>query len=122
MTAWHHDPANAQLVHRLRSVVAGKGRLLVFLGAGLSFGAARLNARVTFDYDHYDRWWPHDFPQIDLVPDDDGLPLPSWPWLVSRMCREIMVHSSHRGAHLASIVFHRGRAARLCAVVSPDRG
>jgi hypothetical protein len=94
MTAWHLDPANAQLVHRLRGVVAGKGRLLVFLGAGLSFGAARLNARVTFDYDHYDRWWPHDFPHIDLVPDDDGLPLPSWPWLVSRMCREILIHSS----------------------------
>lgn len=74
MTAWHHDPANAQLVDRLRNVVAGQGRLLVFLGAGLSFGAARINGRATFDYDHYDRWWPHDFPHIDLVPDRSELP------------------------------------------------
>ena len=109
MTAWHDDPANAQLVHRLRNVVAGKGRLLVFLGAGLSFGAARLNARATFDYDHYDRWWPHDFPHVDFVPDDDGLPLPSWPWLVSRMCREIMVHSgAEERASLRSFFIEEG--------------
>ena len=109
MTAWHHDPANAQLVHRLRNVVAGQGRLLVFLGAGLSFGSARLNGRATFDYDHYDRWWPHDFPHIDLVPDDDGLPLPSWPWLVNRMCREIMIHcSTEEHASLRSFFIEEG--------------
>lgn len=94
MTVWHDDPANAQLVHRLRKVVSERGGLLVFLGAGLSFGAARLNGRITFDYDHYDRMWPHDFRHLDLVADDDGLPLPSWPWLISRMCREILSHSS----------------------------
>lgn len=93
MTAWHGDPANSRLLHRLRDVIGGQGRLLVFLGAGLSFGAARLNSRATFDYDRYDRWWPYDFPDVGLGPDDDGLPLPSWPWLVSRMCRETMMHS-----------------------------
>lgn len=66
---------------------------MVFLGAGLSFGAARLQSRASFDYDRYDRWWPHDFPFADLTPDDDGLPLPSWPWLINRMCREIVSQS-----------------------------
>src|SRR5487761_2645025 len=109
MTTWHRDPANAQLVLRPRNVVAGQSRLLVFLGAGLSFGAARLNGRDTFDYDHYDRWWPHDFPHVDFVPDDDGLPLPSWPWLVSRMCREIMVHSgAEERASLRSFFIEEG--------------
>lgn len=93
MTAWHEDTGNADLLRRIRVVLAGQGRLLIFLGAGVSFGAARLRSRATFDYDRYDRWWPHDFPHADLAPDDDGLPLPSWPWLVSRMCREIMAQS-----------------------------
>ncbi len=89
---WHEDLSNAALLHRLRGVVA-EGRLLVFLGAGLSFGAARLNSRAQFDYQKYDRWWRHEFPFTDLVPDDDGLPLPSWPQLINRMCREIVIQS-----------------------------
>jgi hypothetical protein len=89
---WHADPSNAALLHRLRSVIA-KGRLLVFLGAGLSFGAARLNSRAQFDYHNYDRWWPHDFPFANLMPHDDGLPLPSWPQLINRMCREIVIQA-----------------------------
>jgi hypothetical protein len=95
VTAWHEDPGNAALVHRLRGAIPENGRLMVFLGAGLSFGAARLQSRATFDYDRYDRWWPHDFPFADLTPDDDGLPLPSWPWLINRMCREIVSQSPH---------------------------
>lgn len=93
MAAWHEDDGNASLLHRLRRVIAGQGRLLVFLGAGLSFGAARFQSRSSFDYDRYDRWWPPDFPHAGITPDDDDLPLPSWPWLVSRMCREIVNHS-----------------------------
>jgi hypothetical protein len=91
---WHEDSANAALLHRLRGVIAEHGRMLIFLGAGLSFGAARLQSRSRFDYDRYDdRWWPRDFPFSDVTPDDDGLPLPSWPWLTRRMCREIMALS-----------------------------
>ncbi len=73
---WHEDPSNAGLVERLRVLITDQGRLLVFLGAGLSFGAARLNSRARFDYDHIERrrWWP-DEPRLN--PDDDGLPLPS---------------------------------------------
>lgn len=93
MTDWYEDPGNAALVHRLRAAVAEHGRLMVFLGAGLSFGAARFQSRATFDYDRYDRWWPHDFSLADLTPDDDGRPLPSWPWLINRMCREILIRS-----------------------------
>lgn len=89
---WHEDPSNAALLHRLRRVIT-QGRLLIFLGAGLSFGAARLNSRAQFDYQKYDGWWPHDFPFANLVPDDDGLPLPSWPQLTNRMCREIVMQS-----------------------------
>lgn len=89
---WYEDAGNATLLHRLRSVVEDNGRLLIFLGAGLSFGAARLQGRARFDYDRYDRWWPMDFPHGGLTPDDDDLPLPSWPWLVSRMYREIVIH------------------------------
>lgn len=93
MTVWHEDPANAGLLHRLRNALKDGGRLLVFLGAGLSFGAARQQSRARFDYDRYDRWWSHDFPHGGLTPDDDGLPLPSWPWLVNRMHREIAIHT-----------------------------
>ncbi|WP_165839825.1 SIR2 family NAD-dependent protein deacylase [Mycobacterium montefiorense] len=93
MTIWHEDPGNAALVQRLRDAIADGGRLMVFLGAGLSFGAARLQSRATFDYDRYGPWWPHDLPFDGPAPDDDGLPLPSWPWLTSRMCRVIALQS-----------------------------
>ena len=95
---WHEDPSNAGLLERLRELIADQGRLLVFLGAGLSFGAARLNSRARFDYDHLQRrpWWP-DGPR--LIPDDDGLPLPSWPWLVSRMYEELGVTASENERH-----------------------
>jgi SIR2-like domain len=90
---WHEDPGNVTLLHRLRETVRDEARLLVFLGAGLSFGAARLQSRARFDYDRYDRWWPPDFPPGDILPDDDGLPLPSWPWLVNRMYRELVIQT-----------------------------
>lgn len=90
---WYADASNAAFLHRLQSVIAGQGRLLVFLGAGLSFGAARLNSRAQFDYHKHDRWWPHDFPFAPLTLDDDDLPLPDWPMLVNRMCRETVIQS-----------------------------
>lgn len=89
---WHDDAGNAGYLHRLREVITRGGRLLVFLGAGLSFGAARQNSRAQFDYGDY-RWWPPDGPYEGTHPHDDGLPMPSWPQLVSRMCREILNHS-----------------------------
>jgi len=90
---WHRDISNAALLHRLREAMGGSGRLLIFLGAGLSYGASRFTSRTQFDYHQYDRWWSHDFPLAPLVDDDDGLPLPSWPLLVNRMCRETVENS-----------------------------
>lgn len=87
--AWHEDPANELLLGRLHALLADRGRLLIFLGAGLSFGAARLNGRTRFDYERYDQrppWWLH---EPHLSPEDDGLPLPSWQWLMSRMHEEL---------------------------------
>jgi hypothetical protein len=80
-------------MHRLRGALDADGRVLIFIGAGLSFGGARLNARARFDYHQYEPWWPHDLPHEGLLRDDDGLPMPDWPTLVGRMCREIAVHS-----------------------------
>lgn len=93
MSGWYEDASNVALLHRLRGVIAGNGRLLIFLGAGLSFGAARFQSRTRFDYDRYDRWWPRDLPFGDITSDDDGLPLPDWSQLTNRMCREIVTHS-----------------------------
>lgn len=113
MTHWYEDALNASHVDRLRTNLLDSGRVLVFLGAGLSFGSARQTGRARFDNEHwgadpggpgfrkgrrpYDdpygpEWGPlfppfPPFPEIAL--DDDGLPLPSWPWLVSRMRREL---------------------------------
>jgi hypothetical protein len=94
MTAWHDDPLNARLIVQRRAALDDRGRLLVFLGSGPSFGAARVGGRTRFDYEKYDRWRPFDFPPVDHWPDDDGLPMPSWPMLVGRMCREVALHTS----------------------------
>jgi SIR2-like domain len=109
MTSWHDDPGNVDLLHRLRAVIGGQGRLLVFLGAGLSFGAARLSSRARFDYERYGRWWMADFPDGDLLPDDDGLPLPAWPGLVSRMCRQILQNTpTHEHDSLRTFFIEEG--------------
>lgn len=110
--AWHADPANAVLLQRLRTLAADRGRLLVFLGAGLSFGAARLYGRARFDYDHPEQWWP-DAPR--LIPDDDGLPLPSWPWLVSRMYEEMLRVGETESERRALVEFFREEGALDCA-------
>ena len=93
MADWHEDVGNRDLLSRLRQVIDGQGRLLVFLGAGLSFGAARQSSRARFDYERYDWRWPEEFP-FSPIGDDDGLPLPSWPMLVRRMCRETVARSN----------------------------
>ncbi|MCV7286698.1 SIR2 family protein [Mycolicibacterium wolinskyi] len=110
---WYDDPGNAGLLHRLRTVVADDGRLLIFLGAGLSFGAARQGSRTQFDYGNY-RWWPPDWPFEGLRPDDDDRPMPSWPLLVSRMCREILNHSDS-SEHNALRTFFIEEGALDCA-------
>jgi hypothetical protein len=70
---WYEDPLNQEHTRKLREAMTNKRRVLVFLGAGLSFGAARLYAKVGFEA--YSR--------------DDELPLPSWPLLITRMRKRI---------------------------------
>lgn len=75
---WHEGPGNVDLLRRLRAAVGGGGRVLVFLGAGVSFGAARVAGRATFGNEKYKPWPPHDYPPFEWSSNDDDLPLPSW--------------------------------------------
>jgi hypothetical protein len=52
---------------------------LVFLGSGLSYGAARNGRRGFFDLDN------GSIPDPAYGGDDDGHPMPTWPQLVGRM-------------------------------------
>lgn len=92
--AWHEDALNAELLERMQRALHEDRHLFLFLGAGLSFGAARIRGRATFDNE---RWGPskkdrdnHGPSGHDIAYDDDGLPLPSWPWLVSRMMQRLV--------------------------------
>jgi hypothetical protein len=107
MARWFEHELNRQHVERIRGSLGGGGRVLVFLGAGLSFGAARQTGRARFDNEHwgadpggpgyrrraydypYGPDWPPLPPYQEIAVDDDGLPVPSWPWLISRMRREL---------------------------------
>lgn len=112
---WHDDPANRVLVDRLTELLAHGGRLLVFLGAGLSFGAARLNGRARFDYERYDQrppWWPHE-PRSSR--DDDGLPLPSWQWLTNRMREELFALAGSEAERRGLVEFFTEEGALDCA-------
>lgn len=64
---WHTRPENVRLVGELRRDLAEGVDLLVFLGAGLSFGVGR--GRAAFEVHEY----------------DDGHRFPSWPGVVRRM-------------------------------------
>ncbi len=75
---WYEDALNQEHVNRLREKLTVKGRILAFLGAGLSFGAARLSAKAGFE--NHSR--------------DDELPLPSWPQLISRMRTRVEARSN----------------------------
>jgi len=87
---WIEDPLNREHLTALSGALADSGRVLIFLGAGLSFGAARSGGRSRFDND-----WMKDMTGGKGEPpkrapgtmdwSDDGEPLPSWTWLISRM-------------------------------------
>lgn len=138
MSGWHDDALNRDHVARLRSGLADGGRVLVFLGAGLSFGSARLGGRATFDNEHwgadpggpgyrkrgrlYDEPYGPDWggavppfpPYANLAMDDDGLPLPSWPWLISRMRLEL-AHRCHADEQESLSKFFRDEGPLDCA-------
>jgi hypothetical protein len=66
-TPWYERPDNARLVDELRDALSGDVDLLIFLGAGLSYGVGR--GRAAFEVGEW----------------DDGNRFPSWPGLVRRM-------------------------------------
>jgi hypothetical protein len=103
---WYENPGNNELLGRLRAAVADSGRVLVFLGAGVSFGAARYRGRATFDNEIYRPWPPSDLPQSARSLDDDGLPLPSWPWLVSRMWQQLALRAVEEERESLGKFFH----------------
>lgn len=71
---WLGQPSNRLYVEDLRTkIAADNSGLIVFLGAGLSFGAARTRGRFDFEGDVF----------------DDGGPFPSWDGLIARMLHEL---------------------------------
>jgi hypothetical protein len=71
---WLGQPSNRLHVEDLRAkIAADTSGLIVFLGAGLSFGAARTRGRFDFEGDGF----------------DDGGPFPSWDGLIARMLQEL---------------------------------
>jgi hypothetical protein len=108
---WEDDEHNLRLLGELREAIADNGRVLVFLGAGVSFGAARRGQRGAFDtgawvFEAIERSRdkklrekrppgrvgkppPPRPPTMRVLSRDDGQPLPSWKLLISRMRREL---------------------------------
>ncbi|MCA1695032.1 MAG: SIR2 family protein, partial [Actinobacteria bacterium] len=136
MARWFEHALNMQHVERLRTSVKDGGRLLVFLGSGLSFGAARQTGRARFDNEHWGtdpggpgyRRRPYDYPYgpdwgppfpphppyAEIALDDDGLPLPSWPWLISRMRGEL-AQRCHQDEQESLSKFFRDEGPLDCA-------
>lgn len=98
--SWLSQPSNRLYVEHLRAKVAEDNTgLIVFLGAGLSFGAARIRGRFDFEGDGF----------------DDGGPFPSWDSLVARMHHELrgLPELSDRGEELSG--FFESQDALDCA-------
>jgi hypothetical protein len=85
---WLDHPANQDHVDVLRDRIAlNKGRVVLFLGAGVSFGASRLGRKSLADYDKWDlkQIGGETGAYIEVIVNDDGKPFPTWPRLKSRM-------------------------------------
>lgn len=75
---WYENELNAEHVGALRATIS-EGNLLVFLGSGLSYGAARRGQRGFFDLDN------GSIPDYAHGGEDDRKPMPTWPQLIGRM-------------------------------------
>jgi hypothetical protein len=120
---WHDWTLNAELLGRIRQSPSSNGRLFVFLGAGLSFGAARVGGRERFDQVRYPRPYFDDRPHGSGGA-DDGLPLPSWAELMRRMLRELEMSGEHDDRSLQRFFHDQGPldCAQLFAqTVGPQR-
>jgi hypothetical protein len=94
--AWFEKGANKTHVERLRDLMAEAGhrRIVMFLGAGLSFGASRRGRKGLAERD---LWGPlshgssdqDDERRPEVIINDDDEPFPTWSRLKSRMRREL---------------------------------
>ena len=85
---WLEKLANQHHVEVLRDRIAtNRGRVLLFLGAGVSFGASRLGRKSLADYDKWDlkHIGGENNDYIEVIINDDGQPFPTWSRLKSRM-------------------------------------
>jgi hypothetical protein len=81
---WLIDPKDGASVDELRDRVSNDAAsVLIFLGAGLSFGVGRYLGRATFEVE---RAW------------DDGDRFPSWPGLIDRMKEDLVASASKKVA------------------------
>ncbi|HEY3140716.1 MAG TPA: SIR2 family protein, partial [Acidimicrobiales bacterium] len=93
--AWFDDNANKAHIERLRSSLGeNHGRVVLFLGAGLSFGASRRGRKGLAERDIWGNRGGapgdeevRDTPEIIL--NDDQEPFPTWSRLKSRMRQQL---------------------------------
>jgi hypothetical protein len=89
---WLRSPGNRANVERLRSRLASDdGRVILFLGAGLSFGASRGGRKRLAERDRWGQLRHHDGDHgpdgepPEVITNDDDKPFPTWSRLKSRM-------------------------------------
>src|SRR6266540_7040181 len=91
--AWFEHGANRTYIERLRTLMAarGDGRIVLFLGAGLSFGASRRGRKGLAERDtwgHLNRSRSDDESSqnyAEVIINDDDEPFPTWSRLKRRM-------------------------------------
>lgn len=98
---WMNRGANTRYIENIREALSrGRdGRVILFLGAGLSFGASRRGRKGLAERD---RWGAITTPahddtvgtEAEVIVNDDGEPFPTWSRLQSRMRRELATVSS----------------------------
>jgi hypothetical protein len=95
--AWFEHGANRTYIERLRTLMAarGDGRIVVFLGAGLSFGASRRGRKGLAERDVWGQLNRSGDDQSDehraeVIINDDNEPFPTWSRLKSRMRLELV--------------------------------
>lgn len=89
---WLERPGNRDHVEVLRDRLASnKGRAVLFLGAGLSFGASRLGRKSLSDEDKWDTKYigGEEDQVMEVIINDDGQPFPTWSRLKSRMRKRL---------------------------------
>src|SRR5438105_451344 len=89
---WLERQGNHDHVEVLRDRLgSNKGRAVLFLGAGLSFGASRLGRKSLSDEDKWDTKYigGEEDKVMEVIINDDGQPFPTWSRLKSRMRKRL---------------------------------